>query len=510
MLAHGRSRDTEWAVRRALGAAGSGRLLAGLAAGVIVGLTGLALALPAAHVGLRWVEDRIRQSEDPSPYFFNLGLTPSAVAFGAAAALVAALLAGVLPSLLPGARPSSGTLGAAPRSTGSRRAAQLAGGLVAMQVALSLVIIVVMTVLVQAVQAMGHRDVGITRGEMLTAWISLSSERYPTPDARERFWAALVARLRQAPGVHDATVGTTIPGFAGDDELVQVEGAEPGREMLRVSTGAVDEHFIDTYGIKVLDGRNLTDRDRIDARAVAIVDRRFAEAAWPGRNPVGRRVRIEDSADAWAEVIGLVAPLHLAQVDDPPRGAVLVSRGFARPSYGSVSLRTSGPAYDVLPDLQRIVQDLDPDLPIYQVFSLDDAIAYGHANVQISVRIVEWLGVCGLLVAAAGLYSLLTIRVTERTREIGIRRAIGAGLAAVGRAVLAQVLVPLTTGVAAGLLLAWPVARSLVALEPTVIAMGPVSFAWAAGLLASVAVLALAAPVVRALAIDPMVALRHE
>lgn len=510
MLSHSRSRDTEWAVRRALGATGSGRLLAGLAAGVIVAASGLALALPAAHFGLRWVEGQLWQSEDPSPYFLNLELTPVSVAFGAAAAIAAALLSAVLPALLSGRDLSAGAIGSSPRTAGSRGGARLAGGLVAMQVALSLVIVVVMTVLTQAAQAMGQRDLGITRAEMLTARLSLSSERYPTPEARERFWAALVEQLGRQPAARGATVGTVVPGFLGDDELVRAEGGEPGREVLRVATGAVDEHFVTTYGIRLQDGRDFTDRDRAGSPRVAIVDRRFADAAWPGRNPVGRRVRIEAPGAEWAEVVGVVGPLHLAQVDDPPRGSVLVSRAQAPPPFGSVSMTTAGPAYEALPALRRAVQDLDPDLPLHLVFSLDDAIDYGHANVRIFVRIIGWLGVCGLLVAAAGLYALLAVRVTERTREIGVRRAIGASAAAVGRAVLAQVLMPLAIGVGTGLLLAWPVALSLVAIEPTVIAMGPASFGLAAGILASVVAVALAGPLARALAIDPMEALHRE
>jgi hypothetical protein len=272
----------------------------------------------------------------------------------------------------------------------------------------------------------------------------------------------------------------------------------------------VDEHFLATYGIRLQEGRDFTDRDQAAATPVAIVDRRFADAAWPGTNAVGRRVRIEGPGDEWAEVVGVVGPLHLAQVDDPPRGSVLVSRAQARPSFGMAAMATAGPPYDALPALRQAVHDLDPDLPLYAVFSLDDAIDYGHANVQMAARIIGWLGACGLLVAAAGLYALLAVRVTERTREIGVRRAIGAGSAAVGRTVLAQVLTPLAVGMGVGLLLAWPVARSLVAIEPTVIAMGPASFGWAAVILASVVVIALAPPVMRALAIDPMKALRQE
>jgi predicted permease len=510
MLSHSRSREPEWAIRQALGAAGGGRLLAGLAAGVVVSVLGLALALPAAHVGLQWVEGQLWQSEDPSPYFLNLALTPGAVTFGVSAALVAALLCGLLPALLPGSDTSAGAIGSAPRSTGSRAAARLASSLVAMQLALSLALVVVMTVMVQAVQSMGQRELGITRSEMLTARLTLSTERYPTPDTRERFWAALVERLRQQPGVREATVGTTVPGFSGVGALVRAEGAESGRDAFRVSTGAIDEHFLTTYGVSVEEGRNFSDRDRVAATPVAIVDRRFAEAAWPGRTPVGRRVQLDGLDSEWAEVVGVVAPLHLAQVDDPPRGAVLFSRGHLRPPFAAVSIATTGPAYDALPSLQQAVGDLDPDLPLYLVFSLEDAIDYGHANVQMVVRIIGWLGVSGLLVAAAGLYSLLAIRVTERTREIGVRRAVGASATAVCRSVAGQVLVPLAAGLAAGLLFAFPLAQSLVAIEPTVISAGAASFGWAAATLGVVVVLALAAPVARALAIDPAIALRYE
>ena len=510
LLSHGRSRESEWALRRALGAAGSGRLLAGLASGAIVAGVALAIALPAAHVGLVWVESQLWQSEDPSPYFMNLDLTPMSVAFGAMAALVTVLLAGFLPALLPGSDTSAGALGAANRSTGSRAAARFAGGLVALQIALSLVIVVVMIVLVQAVQAMGHRDLGIVRTDMLTARLSLSTERYPTLEARHRFWAALVDRVRQQPGAVNATVATAVPGFLGDNDLVRLEGAEPGRDVFRVSTAAVDEHFLSTYGIRLQDGRDFTDRDTAQAQPVAIVDRRFADAAWPGLNPVGRRVRIEHPGEEWADVIGVVGPLHLAQVDDPPRGSVLVSRAQAPPSYASLSVATSGPPGDMLPSLQRVVGELDPDLPLFLVFSLDDAIDYGHANVRISVRIIGWLGACGLLVAVAGLYALLAVRVTERTREIGVRRAVGASGAAVGRAVLGQVVAPLAVGLAVGFLLALPAAQSLVAIEPTVITMRPASFGWAGAMLLAAVVAALAAPLGRALAIEPLEALRHE
>jgi predicted permease len=507
MLAYSRDREPEWQVRTAIGAAGGGRLLGGLAAGAIVATTALTLALPLARAGLVWMEGQIWQSEDPSPYFLHLDLTRGAVGVGLAAATMAALLAGLLPMLLPGVGPGPTSTAAFTRTTGSRRAARLAGGLVATQMALSLTIVVVMSVLVQAVQAMGHREVGARHMDLLTARLSLSAERYPSAESRERFWATLVERLRQTPGALDATAGTAVPGFRGDDETARVEGGESGRDLLRVSSGTVDEHFLTAYGIRLNEGRDFTDRDA--AAAAAIVDHRFAQAAWPGREAVGRRIRVDRLGDEWLEVVGVVDNLHLAQVDDPPRPSVLLYLGAVRPSSASVAVRTTGRPYDALPTLQGVVTSLDPDLPAYSVYSLEDAIVHGHANVRIAVRVLAWLGACGLLVAAAGLYAMLAVRVTERTREIGVRRAVGASTLGVARAVLQQAVVPLAAGSLAGVALAWPVASRLVALEPTVISMGPASFGWSAIVLVTAAALAIVAPLARAIAIDPMAALRE-
>lgn len=508
MLAHSRDREAEWQVRTAIGAAGGGRLLGGLAAGVVVAATALALALPLARAGLVWMEGQIWQSEDPSPYFLRFDLTPGTVGVGMMAALVAALFAGVLPMLMPGTGRGPAVPAAFTRTTGSRAAARLAGGLVATQVALSLTIMVVMGVLGQAVQAMGHRDVGARRMDLLTARLSLPAERYPTAEARERFWITLVERLRQAPGILDATAGTAVPGFRGDDETVRVEGGESGRDLLRVSTGTVDEHFLTAYGIHLNEGRDFTDRDA--AAPVAIIDRRFADAAWPGREAVGRRLRIDSRGDAWSEVVGVVDNLHLAQVDDPPRASALLYLGNVRPSSSFVAVGTTGRPTDALSALQGVVTSMDPDLPLYSIYSLDDAISHGHANVRIAVKVLAWLGICGLLVAAAGLYAMLAVRVTERTREIGVRRAVGASTVRVARAVLHQAVVPLVAGGLAGFALAFPVASSLVALEPSVMSMGPASFGGAALVLAIAAAVAIVAPLTRAIAIDPMAALREE
>jgi len=508
MLAHARKREGEWALRWALGAPRADRLIAGLAAAAIVSATSLILALPFARAALIWLEGELLQSEDPSPYFLNLELTPVTIGFAVAAAALAAGVAGLIPGLRLGAT-GTGLSAQGPRVAGSRPAARLAGAMVAVQIALSLVVIAAMAVMAQGVERMGRRDLGVDPAGVLTARLALPAAQYPTAEDRAAFWLRLADALEGQPGLVSATVATDVPGFTGGVEAVRIEGAEVGRDVVRAAAAAVDPKFVETYRIPLAAGRNIGPEDDGRALRMALVDRRFAEAAWPDRDPIGRRIRFSDDDD-WMTVAGLVQNLHLAQVDDPPRGTVLVPLAQYPSRTATIAVRTSGDPYSVLPTVRATVAEIDGDLPVYLVYSLTDAIRQGYYNVRIFARVIGWLSLSALLMTGAGLYALLSGRVTQRAREIGIRRALGAGHLAVSRTVAAQVIVPLAAGTAVGQMSAMPVAQALVAIEPTVLAAGSGTFALALGTLVTVVVLALVAPLVRALAVNPIDALRCE
>jgi putative ABC transport system permease protein len=510
MLAHARHREPEWALRTALGAPRGDRLRATLASSVMISAASLALSLAFARAALIWLEGELLRSEDPMPYFLRFGLTGATVAFACVAAAGAAVVAGLLPGLRVGTTALTSGMGAATRSTGSPALARFSGALVAVQIALSLTVVVAMAVLVMGAEGMGRREVGADPRGLLTARLALLEDGPSTDQARAQFWTQLADRLRSEPGIAGATVASAVPGFAGNVEAVRVEGAEPGRDILRVSTGAVDSGFLDTYGVRLVAGRALTERDDAQTMPVALVDRRFAESAWPGRDPVGRRLRLQTQGSDWVTVVGVTANLHLAQVDDPPRGAVLLPLLQQPPRFATVAVRTDGDPYSVLPMVRAAVGGLDPDVPLYWIYSLEDAIRYGYYNVRIFARVIGWLGLSALVVTAAGLYALLSGRVAQRRREIGVRRALGASGLAIGRHVVGQVLVPIGAGTAVGLACAWPVARALVALEPSVLGADPGVYGLAVGTLIAGAVLALVGPTARALVITPIEALRAE
>ncbi len=508
MLAHARGREHEWALRAAMGAPRADRVMAGLATGLIVAGAGLTVALPLASGALTWLEGELVQSEDPSPYFMHLGLTPTTMIFAAGAATVAALIIGALPALRFGAPTRVDSTG--PRVTGSRRLARVAGSIVAVQVALSLTVVVSTTIMVQSVETMGRRDLGVTASGVLTARMALPAATYPSAESRAAFWEQLNTFVSEEPGIRQATVANVVPGFTGGQEGIQIQGAQAGRDIVRASTAVVDTRFIGTYEIRVVGGRDFGPQDDATAPRVAIVDRRFADAAWPGQDPIGRHIRGDGGDEPWVMVIGVVTSLHLPQVDDPPIGSVLVPIAQNPPSAASLAVRTDTDPYDALPAIRRAAERADPDLPVYLVSSLPDSIRQGYANVRIFARVIGWLGLSALLMTAAGLYALLAGRVAQRTREIGVRRALGADAVAVGRSVVRQVAVPLAAGGAFGFMFAVPIGRALVAIEPTVMGTSSNTYGWAIGALALVAGVALAAPLVRALAISPVEALRHD
>jgi predicted permease len=507
LLAHAGSREDEWAIRAALGAPRTDRLAAAVMTSVFVCAASLVVALPFAQTALTWLEGQLLQSEDPNPYFLDLGLTPGIIGFALGVAAVAVLATAIPAGIRFRARPISS--GGGFRVAGSPRLARLAGVIVTLQVALSLVVVISMAVMVQGVEAMSRRALGVNAEGVLTARMALPASTYATREDRAAFWQRLAAFAGPESGLGTATVSSVIPGFTVTVRPVSVEGSTARSDIVQASWGAVDEHFLDLYEIDLVSGRDFDARDDADGSPVAVVDRRFADTAWPGLNPLGRRIRFGDDAD-WLTVVGVTGPLHLQQVDDPPRAVVLVPLAQQPTSFASVAVRVAGDPYSALPSVRSAVGRLDPDLGLYWVYSLPDAIRQGYANVRIMVRMISWLGLCALLLTAAGLYALLSGRVAQRTREIGIRRALGASSPALTRTVVGQVVVPLAAGLVVGLLSALPLARAIVALEPTVLGVGAGTYGMALLTLAVAAALAMAVPTVRALAVNPVDALRRE
>lgn len=506
-------RAPELALRAALGA-GRARILASvLAECLVLVLVALLLALPLAQWAVGWtVRTLVETGEGPAPWM-QFGVSPGLLAACAALALVAVLAAGLAPAWRASALGRADSLregGRGTRSGGGRIGRVLVVG----QVALSCVLLVAAGVMVQGLQAAARVDTGVRvpPAELLTGRIAVFPEQFPTAAERIAFYERVLARLRAHPDVVAASLSESLPASNASSARLQVDGIAAAAEASTVWRSAVDTAFLSTIGLAPLHGRGFDARDGADAQPVAVVDARFAERWWPGQDALGRRIRLdpEDPAAPWRTVVGVVPTMQLDELDDTPRPSVLLPLAQDAPAFMSLLVRVRGDAQAFAPTLAALVREVDANTPVYWVLRFDRVLAAAVAGQRILAWIYGLFGASGLLLAAAGLYGVLAQWVEARTREFGVRRAVGASGVRIVRQVAGNAAWLVGIGLAIGAALALPWAAAMMAdIGYAGQDIGGVLFAVLA-IIAACAVLAVLVPTRRALGIAPSEALRSE
>jgi ABC-type antimicrobial peptide transport system permease subunit len=274
----------------------------------------------------------------------------------------------------------------------------------------------------------------------------------------------------------------------------------------------VDPHFLETYQVRLTGGRFFDGRDRPDSEKVAVIDARMAQALWPDADPLGRRFVVEpESPEAVTlTVVGTVESMHLEDADDTVFPTYLVPFAQEPTRFASLAVRLRGDAAGFAPNLAALVRAEDADTAVYWQRTQERAIQMGRVGPVVLTQIFTGVGLLGLLLSAAGLYGVLAFAVEQRTREIGIRRAIGSGrggiVSVVGGRVMWQVLLGLAIGVALGV----PWSMLLATPEVQTRGLDPLVFGLVIAVVVVVAVVSSLAPLRRALRVDPIIALRHE
>jgi predicted permease len=512
-LAQAAARQREFAVRCALGAGRRRIVLGQLAESLILSLIATGLALVFANAAGRWTLDMLIAADDAPAYW--LDFTPDArlYALAFAVALVVTLVAGLAPAL----RAAEFGAGNATLRDGARAGgagfARFSRGLVIGEIALSCVLLIAAGVSVRVLQSMLSFEFGTHTdpAQVLTARIALFPEAFPTGAAQIRFFEQVVERVRAEPGVIDATAANVLPGNIGGGARVLVEGEPVEDSIAYQSTGVVDARFAATYGVNVVAGRFFGAQDTAESLPVAVVDRRFVERRLGGREPLGTRINLDPGNDQspWRTIVGVVEPLHLDDVDDDVQPTALVPMSQEAQRFVSIAVHLRGDAPAFGTRLAQIVREIDADTPIYWVHTQQRAIDLGRVGPDLLARIFGGFGVLGLVLAAAGLYGVLAFAVSERTREIGLRRAIGAQSGDVLRAVAGRSAWQVALGLGLGLALGIPFGLMLGG-ETEDGGFDVVVLLLACGTIMLAAVLAAMLPTRRALAVDPMVALRYE
>ena len=511
MLSHTLARRQELAVRSALGASRARLVIHLLSQSMMLAGIAAAIALPVGWAAAAWVDRVFRSSEEGPPHWMHFNVDADLIAFTLFAALLTGLITGMLPAWRAGDQVNA-SLRDGSRAVAGGAFAKISRWLVVGQVAISCVLLVSAGVMVRGMDQFGTEDFGIRTDNLLTARIGLSESKFPTADKQLAFFERLQERLRAEPDVVDAGVGTTLPGLIAESERVVRDGAGPDDAQTVVYSGRIDDRFASTYELTLEKGRFFNAADRADAPRVAIVDQTFAEKLGDGGSVLGRRFRLEpdNPQGALVTIVGVIKRIQLDDLDDPVRPALLRPLRQAPERFVSLAMRTRGQPLAFAPRFNEILREVEPDTPAYWVRAYDQVIREATFGEYILEKLFLVLGGISLFLAGTGMYGVIAFNVRQRTREIGVRRALGAPSGTVLRSLLGRSAVQIGVGLLLGMALAWPFSRQLISSLHGFDADNPQVYAVVFGILVAAALFAIFVPARRALRVDPIVALRHD
>jgi predicted permease len=511
MLARNRGHVQELALRMALGASRGRVVLHLFMHSLALALAAALIALVLAYFATQWTMQSFQDNSDGGPpSWMRFEIDPALIGAALLAALLTAVVTGVLPALKVSAQAGT-TLREGGRGMAGGSGARISGLLVAVEIALSCALLIGAGVMVRTVQRIGEVDLGVRTENVLTARIGLFDSAFPTPASRIVLFDRLRERLRQEGEVVDATLSTALPGLMSGYTGYLAEGAAPEDVPHDAQLNSVDERFLSTYGVDLLAGRFIGNEDRADSEPVAVVDAKFAAAHGGVAEMVGKRYQLGPrSQDArTVTIVGVVGALRLDDPSDDPVPAILVPMQQRPANFVSLAVQVRGEPRAFAPRLAEIMREVEPDTPLYWVRDFDQVLAVATFGENILARIYSVFGIIALLLAAGGLYGVVAYAVGQRTREIGVRRALGASNRRVIDSVLRRSGWQVGIGLAVGLLLGIPFAQMLAgSLEG--LELEPVIWLVVGLLLAAVALIAALVPARRALRTDPMEALRYE
>lgn len=493
------SRRREIAVRVALGA---GRLriarqfvIESLARASV----GSVLGVAAAGAGIRFL---VVQAPQDVYGLDRAELGSIALGAGLVASITAGLAAG-LPAAIAWTRDGGlAAIGAGDRSVGDRRTSKLRATLVVCQVALASVILVCVGLTSRSFATLTSIDVGFDATQILTMEYRVPRNKYASGEAQQAFHEQVLARVRAVPGVVEAAGVRALP-FSGNGTFAGFRTAADGPER-RASFNAVSHDYFRTLRIRVPAGRTFEPRDRQDL--VVMVSRSLADREWPGQSALGRTLSFDGVGTA--EVVGVVGDVRHRALADTSLAAVYTLQTQNPSVFNTLAVRTAGEPMALADAVRRAVWDVDPDQPVWKIRSLASLIDESLATRRFLLQLIAFFGVSAAALAVLGLYGVVSSRVSQRTREIGVRIALGAtrrgvlGLVMTGGFRLAGL------GIALGLVMALAASRLLERFLFGISARDPVSFAGAGLVLIAATALACWIPGRRALRVDPVDALR--
>ena len=486
------------------------------------GLLGFALAALALRIGKSLLPESL-------PRISEIGLNWNVVGFALLLAVITGLLCGLAPAFAALRTNVNGTLkeGGRSGSTGGGHA-RLRSTLVVAEIAIALVLLTASGLLLRSFEKMRSVDLGFRPQHVTTAAYSLPQKQYATQPAVNAFNKELLRRLRELPGAQSAGLTSFLPASnSNNNQTFVAEGymAPKGASMNLATVAQVIGDYLPAMGIPLLHGRFFTDADKAGAQLVVIVNRKLAQHYWPNQDPIGKRMRIgtPEMKTPWLVIVGEVADIKLSSPDEPTKEEYylpvdqveeglgsLASPADLNGNGGYIVLRSTFPPEQMENALRAAVRSIDPQLPLTQVQTMEQAVSESEAPRRFNTVFISSFAFAAVLLAVLGIYSVIAFSVASRVQEMAIRMALGSQRSGIMRLILISGAKLAAVGCVLGLLGAVADSALLRSLLFGVSPFDPVVLTLAAAAVLLLAVSASALPALRAASTDPVQALRGE
>jgi predicted permease len=515
LLARTLVRSREVAVRTALGASRRRIIQQLLTETVLLAVGGAAVGLLAGWLSLRFLVTSIGQR---LPRVVEIDLDANVLVFTSVVAIAAALLAGIVPAWrLTRSNPNDALKQGMGRTSAAPGERHVRDALVVCEVALALILLTGAGLLLRTLTQLRATDAGIDPANTLTMDVALPQVREQPVERLNSFVAEMVSRIRSVPGVESAAV-TDGPPFQGASNLpfaIQGQASRPLSEQPIVIARMIGPGYLRAMRMRLTAGRDFSEDDRAGHELTVLISEAMARQFWPTQNPIGQQIAFGLISNEPRRIVGIVNNVKLLglSVKEPVAAAYLpLSQllGTAPFQFVSLAVRTTTPPESVAPTVVKAIHGLNPDLPVRNVLTMDDIVDRSIGQQRFAMVLISTFAALAALLAAIGIYSVLSFSVAQRIPEIGIRRALGASAGTVVRTVVSEGLKPALAGIAIGLAAALGLGRVITTL---LFGVGPHDAVTLTAVSIGVILMTLAAtlvPAYRATRINPMQALRSE
>jgi predicted permease len=500
------------AVRAALGASRARLVSQMIAEGALIALAGGLFGVLLAPVGMKVLATLV-------PTALPATAIPAVDGRVLGFAVLLSLLTGVGFSILPAWQASRVSMNDALKQGGRGGIGGAAAGtrdaLVMLEVAAALVLMVGAGLMLQTVARLRAIDIGFRSGHLLTLRTTLPRTTYLDPEKRIGFYHRVLQGVRALPGVESVGYASTLPfRTIGNTQGYRVEGrdrapGDPGDALLRVSSG----DYLQTLGVRLVEGRLLQTSDTDQSANVVVINQTLARLYFPKESPLGHRIATTARQPVWRTIVGVVHDVHERGYELAMKAGVYIPFAQFKDTWAlpeSLLVRTSGDPASLTSAVRRVIAETDPEQPVAAVATMDEIVALDVADRRQQMTLLTAFAALALLLASLGLYGLLAYTVTQRSREIGLRMALGASAGRVVAMVVLRGVALSAAGLVLGLSAAWLLAGAMSKILYGVAATDPGTYGAVALMLCAIAGAASWIPARRAVRIDPIVVLREE